>query len=289
MANKLPLLVKFVPWNENTLASLINKTVKFSTVLELNDFNEYRYLSQQAKGSDHKKELDGIIKEKLKNAGFQNNLAQLLDERGSEEITKDIKGFLKEGNLDSIMEKEDYWPTLVECLAFSSVGIFCTSHIDVFQDERAAIMFAHYAQNLKGLALVYKCNLDKVLQVRYKDDCQYSDGSSERILDWDKGIYNSDCMADFRCKYREWGYENEQRLFAKPGIHEASEHGIELKAIFYTARFAGVDSTLKRVNADIYSYDTLDIKRIYPGQDKGIFRISKEESAYDFLKKKYFK
>lgn len=37
------LYVKFVPYNEKTLAGLINKTVKFSTVYEFNDFNELRF------------------------------------------------------------------------------------------------------------------------------------------------------------------------------------------------------------------------------------------------------
>lgn len=36
------LYIKFKPYNAHTLASLINKTLHFSTVFDFNDLNEYR-------------------------------------------------------------------------------------------------------------------------------------------------------------------------------------------------------------------------------------------------------
>ena len=39
------LFVKFVPWNERTLSNLINKTIRFSTVFDFNEFNEFRCFS----------------------------------------------------------------------------------------------------------------------------------------------------------------------------------------------------------------------------------------------------
>ncbi len=42
---KRQYFVKFVRYNNHTLSNLINKTIKFSTVYEFNDFNELHYLS----------------------------------------------------------------------------------------------------------------------------------------------------------------------------------------------------------------------------------------------------
>ena len=35
--------VKFVPFNQNTISSLINQTIRFSTVYDFNDFNEFNF------------------------------------------------------------------------------------------------------------------------------------------------------------------------------------------------------------------------------------------------------
>lgn len=48
--------IKFKPYNAHTLASLINKTLHFSTVFDFNDLNEYRlsftstYLNNDQRG-----------------------------------------------------------------------------------------------------------------------------------------------------------------------------------------------------------------------------------------------
>ena len=57
---------------------------------------------------------------------------------------------------------------LARTFAFSSVGIFCLSSWEVFEDDSAQLMFAHYASNNEGLALVYESNdTEKVLPVKY--------------------------------------------------------------------------------------------------------------------------
>ena len=49
---------------------------------------------------------------------------------------------------------EDIGPTVLEHIAYIETGIFCLSGTEVFKDDAAQLMFAHYANNLQGLALV---------------------------------------------------------------------------------------------------------------------------------------
>lgn len=42
-----------------------------------------------------------------------------------------------------------------ENIAFLAVGILCLSSMEIFDDDSAQLMFAHYADNLNGLALIY--------------------------------------------------------------------------------------------------------------------------------------
>lgn len=64
--------VKFVPYNERTITHLVNKTVKFSTVFEFNDLNEYRYLSTpyRAEQCDQDKQTKKLMAKIKKNHMF---------------------------------------------------------------------------------------------------------------------------------------------------------------------------------------------------------------------------
>ncbi len=162
--------VKFVPFNDRTIQTIINKTVKFSTVYEFNDLNEqnvivspqHEYPTVIAKlkeylSDDNKREnVIGKIKENVlcndENVPKRNQRSQYLQA---------IASALRNPTWDDF--EEDYWVTVIEHISYIETGIFCLSGAAVFKDDAAQLMFAHYANNLQGLAFVYILDVDAVL------------------------------------------------------------------------------------------------------------------------------
>lgn len=285
--------VKFAPWNEKILSSLIDKTIKFSTVFDFNDFNEYRYLSCFCTDEI----FINILKKEIENFNFINNLRQLSKERGSKECQDKISAFLKNGESFHLLNsQESYHKFLEENLAYSNVGIFCVSDINVFDNDSAQLMFAHYAKNLEGMALIYeidrKTSIHKIHDIKYNIKSEIRTSSGTTLSEWYEGNYSDSAINNFLCKSKKWEYEVEKRIFSKPGIKLASEHGIQLKAILYTSRFAGEENTLSNINKFIYN-NNLIIEKIYPCESYNFcpstpdyfFRIEKNDrKTIDFLK-----
>lgn len=136
----------------------------------------------------------------------------------------------------------DDWKLIIENLAYINVGIFCVSKLEVFNDDSAQLMFAHYGDNLKGLALIYEINTN-LAPISYDHKIKILTGSKNRIFEYLNGIYTD--IEDFRLKSYKWEYEKEERLFGKPAIYSANEKGIELKGVLYTPRSSANVNMLK--------------------------------------------
>ncbi|MCC7006580.1 MAG: DUF2971 domain-containing protein [Ottowia sp.] len=256
------------------MSSLIQKTIKFSTVFEFNDFNEVRYRpplfdSARTKNSFFLQELApklrAILQTKIHNHSFRSNLLQLTTEHYRKEHYDEVIDLLNCGSYKELLA-DPYLELLCKNLAFSSVGIFCISKIDVFKDDSAALMFAHYADNLSGLALIYEIDeTSRIKKIKYDGHIEQSGGPINRVINWHNSIYEDIEMEDFLCKSKKWEYEQEYRLFssAQEKIKSAQEWGITLKAILHTPRFSDNQiATLKQINQSIY-HQKLFIQEIF--------------------------
>lgn len=261
--NSSNLFVKFVRYNDKTISSLINKTVKFSTVNEFNDFNELRDTGNLEPDTSVKKviiEALSNIRKRIEIIGYA-RLTYKYNKGYLAGFEKRLNAFDKIGSNVFFDEnnKINDWPLLTECFVYSIVGIFCISSLEVFKDDSAQLMFAHYAENLKGLALVYGINASKLKPIKYTHEILNSDGRKDRAISYSKGIF--DDVDGFTCKSRKWRYETEYRMFGNPGIYTTED--IKLKAILYTPRFAGDVELLKKINSSFYN-GTLILEEIEP-------------------------
>ncbi len=223
-------IVKFKKFDERVISSLVNKQVYFSTVHKLNDFGEFRFLSPQLdkRVSDQDKCL---VNEKLQDPFFITDLIQGLyrNAKTCREYIEALKVRIKMGKI-----KDSDFAPIIEHIAFSSVGIFCASKIDIFDNKPCQLMFAHYADANKGIGLIYESK--NFHDVEYNTNLSSSSyGFDGRHHKWIDGQYEN--MDDFVIKDEIWQYENEVRLFNKPGLHFLDEVGLELKRIVYTPLF----------------------------------------------------
>lgn len=257
--------VKFVPYNIHTLSNLTNKTIKFSTVYEFNDFNELHYLAPPPEIIRNNYEI--LIKKKLTNIADRIQLIENIKKGNYEKhfissICEELNNYSSQTDLDP-----DHLQCLLETIAYSSVGIFCLSGIDIFKDDSAQLMFAHYAENLSGLALIYEI-ADPTHSINYvscneqnksKSKKPGSIGPTDRIMNWINGIYQD--MDDFLNKSSKWQYEKEHRIFGTPGIIQLN-NSIKLKAILHTPKLNDTNKqTLHTLNNTIYSKN-VSIKEI---------------------------
>lgn len=267
--------VKFTKYNDTTLSKLINKSVKFSTVYEFNDFNELHFISA-FRGVDpndlkvHQKddqEILNFINEYLQNPENRIKLHNHMCNSGiycREFLSTHKEVFCNSPEFD-LCENTGLIRISYENIAFSVVGILCLSSIEIFNDDSAQLMFAHYADNLKGIALIYHhTGSTKLTPINYKKLLRKERPAyaSNIVLKWCKGDYKE--MDNFLSKSNKWSYENEHRMFSQPGIKSASDVGLELKGIFYTPRFdPNALETLRKINTKFYD-DELFLREIYP-------------------------
>jgi|APSaa5957512622_1039677.scaffolds.fasta_scaffold73413_1 hypothetical protein len=288
--------VKFVQFNDRTIQSIINKTVKFSTVYEFNDLNEQnvtvglphefptviaelkKYLSDDGK----RENVISKIKENIlcndKNIPKYNEIRQ---------YCQDIASALRNQTWDDF-EGID-WATVIEHISYIETGIFCLSWVGVFKDDAAQLMFAHYAENLQGLALVYilDINTELPIAIEYKGRQGASMGENEYIK-----LIKGKFFGFFNYKSKNWKYENEYRFFSTPGLQIASNIGLTLKGIFHTERFDGeVDvpklKLLRSINEKYYE-NQLFIERLIRSYLEEKFLVYKQENGkpkrYEVLK-----
>ncbi|KHE91279.1 MAG: DUF2971 domain-containing protein [Candidatus Scalindua rubra] len=287
--------VKFVQFNDRTIQMIINQTVKFSTVYEFNDLNEQNVIVGFPSKSH-------TFIDKLKNyfsdANKRENVISKIKESvlcNDENIPKcgevrqycqTIASLLRNPTWDGF--EKIYWSTIVEHISYIETGIFCLSGADVFKDDAAQLMFAHYANNLRGLALVYTRDVNTKLPttIEYKGRqvvCMEENDYVELI----KGK----CFDFFCCKSKNWKYENEYRFFSTPGLQTASSIGLTLKGLFYTDRFdseaeAPKLKLLRSINEKYYE-NPLFIERLIRSYQEEKFLVYKQENSkpkkYDVL------
>lgn len=263
-------IVKFKKFDERVISSLVNKQVYFPTVHKLNDFGEFRFLSD-INGSHEDRCL---VCEKLKDPFFVADLIQGLYKNAKvcRRYIENLKVKIKLGKI----EDSDFAP-IIEYIAFSSVGVFSASKIDIFDDKASQLMFAHYADANRGIGLIYESK--KSRDVEYNTNLSLTSfGSSGRHLDWIKGQYED--MDDFTIKDDVWKYESEVRLFNEPGLHFSDSVGLDLKRIVYTPLFETRHlATLKNINSNIYS-SQLQIEEIIPSHSCS-FRVEVDGKYID--------
>jgi hypothetical protein len=294
---------KFRPYNKNTLSILINKTIKFSTVFEFNDFNE---LSYDAWGH-YEESFIGKLKETLKNPTFrvdllkEENLRWIRNSYPEGEAPQDAYNYFKRmvKTYSSGMEFDKRFLKILEqSIAFLCTGIFCVSDIDVFSNYAAHLMFAHYADNYKGLCLIYKDRNEQdtiyrnpasasLIQVRYNNEFESIGCVSDDILKCFEDTYENDSVGKilnkhseivpFMQKYTPWEYEKEFRfLCSKPQIVLAEEYSFFLTAILHTSSYNKEEiKILKKINEEFYD-GKVRIQEIYSHPRFGQFEVKQE-------------
>lgn len=271
--------VKFVSYKSGeTETYLRNKTIKFSKAYELNDYFELGYIHPSLENDDQiflaEALEDSEIKKKiLKELPRQMYLKSFIDK---------LKVDIKQGRtLD-----DDQKTVIFEWLAYENIGISCFSDILVLIDNSASIMFAHYGQNLTGLALIYEKNemqnISRKVNYLQPNRRPGSGGSAKRLNDWHEGTYKE--VSDFLYKSDKWAYEAEHRFFSKPGVWSAMDYGMDLKAILYTPRLGGsmtkktrIQNTLNQINDECYE-GKLRIAEINASASKYLFYVEDQSN-----------
>jgi hypothetical protein len=277
------LYVKFKPYNVQTMSTLMNKKVWFSTVYDFNDFNELHYSGLNPEKHEceiFKKIYDqfkNILSEQFNTLDFKHSLLKAWESplMHTSDNYNDLLRQLEKPEFDFKSIDNGFLSGISKHIAFSSVGIFCASSLSVFEDDSAQLMFAHYADNLEGLAFIYeKVKFNDFNEVRYSNNESSlkppSTGCVERIERWLNYEFQKNDMNDFLNKSNKWKYENECRLFNKPG--EQAIDDLTLKAILYTDRFNGNIETLQQINESVYE-GNLFIQKIRHNYGKCKFLI----------------
>ncbi len=290
--------IKFVQFNDRTIQTIINKTVKFSTVYEFNDLNEQNVIVSPPHVFPA---AIAELKKYLSDANKRENVISKIKENvlcNDENIPKRNQIIQYLQTIASVLRNpastwddfEDiYWATVIEHISYIETGIFCLSGVEVFKDDAAQLMFAHYAENLQGLALLYTLDVNTELPtaVEYKGrqiECMDENDYIELI----KGKY----FGFFSYKSKNWKYENEYRFFSTPGLQTTSSIGLTLRGIFYTERFDKEAETpnlnmLRSINEKYYE-NHLFIERLIKSYQEEKFLVYTQEGGkpkkYEVLK-----
>jgi hypothetical protein len=288
--------VKFVQFNDRTIQTIINQTIKFSTVYEFNDLNEQSVIVSPP---HERHTLIAELKEYLSNANKRENVIGKIKENvlcNDENVPKrnQIRQYLQ--TIASALRNptwddcEDiYWATVIEHISYIETGIFCLSGVEVFKDDAAQLMFAHYANNLQGVALVYILDVNATLP----EKIIYDRRSPVGLLDDEcVELIRGESVYFFCSKSKNWKYENEYRFFSTPGLQTASSIGLTLKGVFYTDRFdneAGAPKLklLRSINEKYYE-NPLFIQRLIRSYQEEKFLAYRQEGGepkkYEVLK-----
>ena len=288
--------IKFVQFNDKAIQAIINKTVKFSTVYEFNDLNEqnvivsppHEFPAAIAKlkeyfSDDNKRE--NVISKIKENVLCNDEMIPKCNE--IRQYCQDIASALRNQTWDDFEDID--WATVIEHISYIETGIFCLSGAEVFKDDAAQLMFAHYAENLQGLALVYILNIntESPTAIEYKGRQKACMGGNDYIK-----LIKGKFFGFFSYKSKNWKYENEYRFFSTPGLQTASSIGLTLRGIFHTERFDKEAETpnlnmLRSINEKYYKKQ-LFIERLEKSHLEEKFLVYKQENGkpkiYEVLK-----
>ncbi len=288
--------VKFVQFNDRTIQTIINKTIKFSTVYEFNDLNEQNVIVSLPN------EFPTAIAELKKYLSDDNKKENVISKIKQDVLCND-ENIPKRNQINQYLQtiasalrnptwndfENIYWATVVGHISYIETGIFCLSRAEVFKDDAAQLMFAHYANNLQGLALVYILDVDAILP----EKIIYDRKPPVMLLDDEYIKLVKGEFVDFFCyKSKNWRYENEYRFFSTPGLQTTSSIGLTLKGLFYTDRFdneAGAPKLklLRSINEKYYE-NSLFIQRLIRSYQEEKFLAYRQEGGepkkYEVLK-----
>lgn len=269
------LFVKFISEDIAIKKDFDLRRVKFSTVFDFNDFNEFNYKIPYNCNINFNRFLNKfyIFYKSCKYDPLQ--IEKLECDLYTEEAIKNTLNILESFSENKFSsEIKQYMSILLEFMLYSSVGICCFSDIDIFKSDAAQIMFAHYASKLKGLALIYEAYDNDIKYVKYdKKDIVYTFDENDyfNLIDDDYSYKN---VKKFLKKSKGWSYENEYRIFSSPGLKEIRDFNIELKAVLYTP-WVNKEFIKNLQNSKIYK--KIFFEKIYPGHDVARFKIYKKK------------
>lgn len=291
--------VKFRKWNDHTRNSLISKKVRLSRVFDFNDFNEYSFsaapYSLESWGEaphsfiiwnhERAKLIFEQIAPLLCREDYQETLVSFVKETGFKRyICEKIENAVDQNTLTQLFEKEFYGELFgVFCghYVHYCTLIFCVSDVSIFNTDASQLMFAHYADNCRGVALIYK-NLqsDKIKKVNYR----YRKKDPEKIPSRKLSTESKPDPEDFLDKSFSWGYEDEWRYVDYHGADREhrpcflrekplSELGLELVAVLHTARFEKSQKEYLEYIRTKYYEDKLTTQEIYADHAESCFRV----------------
>ena len=203
-------LYKFIAEPEH-VKFLLQGSVKFTPVSELNDPSE---LSPVIVGDNVRKSLTRLRREGYSNQEFSDLQRQgyLLERLAPEYLRTPVPSSPEEAAEHIHLDLYDDIPRLERMMydtaqkISSRVGIFCLS-----KRRDSLLMWAHYANNARGLAVEFK-DLDKVFP-----------GDRTGVLRQPIAVYYEEDGIDitfepqshkslFFCKFPDWKYEQEVRI-----------------------------------------------------------------------------
>jgi hypothetical protein len=276
MPNKTKnLFVKFAPLNVYTISNLINKTIKFSNIYELDDLNEDNLLLGNrclinALGKYPKEDFEKLITTENLNQAiksdttfkqlFKNKVTKTIKNKSILEtfdnLQKDIKNsspssFRKEIEINESQKNQlNIINFIFTTISHIKTKFFCLSHIDIFNNDSTQIMFSHYGDKLNGLALIYHYEGDNIKKITYKNEYK-----NNIDIDLKKALDGKN-HEKYLTKSEGWKYQQEYRIFEnykkENDICKASEYELELKAVFYTGKLDQNNiNMIKEINKQI--------------------------------------
>jgi len=276
------LYVKFSKYDNHVIENLVNKTCWFSTVYNFNDIAEQCLVIF----SDKLEKDSNIYKEIKSFLNHDHNATCLVNAISGNPYfeNKEVKAWTNEiiscirHNRTCSLDPEQFNCVLQHAI-YLKTGIFCLSKLKVFDDDAAQIMFAHYAENLKGVALIFQS--DGVIsnaEVLYEDQTDITSDSDD-YLSLLKGTGRDKY---FNKKSICWSNEKEHRFFNEPGICQLMDCGLKLTGIFYTERFTGDHKLLNKINESFYDSE-LFINKLFLryNNTQRIFKVFSEGKFID--------
>ncbi len=241
------LFVKFCALNEYTFKNLKKKQLKFSTVYQLNDLNEYSlnnsfttlWPTPPELQFPSPKLLDETWKDAIvSTAKWVQNIQSaepefiqkilihrnyLLQKKDNfydfcTQLTEDnysLCEFLKNTSNNSESNSEsvyDFLRILYEVSIWRKIRILCLASIDIFSEGSAHLMFSHYAANYAGVALIYEyVGIENDLkQINYKKTLDKPAVAIQNGQKIDSVL--KDVKKQLFQKPDIWAYEREHRM-----------------------------------------------------------------------------
>jgi hypothetical protein len=285
-------LVKFISGEDYHIDAIIQNKVYLSSVYQLNDFNELFLENSSWLNAQYL--LDGNYNLDNKMLGTYNSIKKFIDalnnkDRALIESRASNRLLMISQNISN--DVQDIYKTieLYKHYIYSTTGILSLSNYEVFKDDRASLMFAHYGNNLKGFALIYEpAELDSLKPITYT---YHPSSSFDMIINIKNNLLPENIcqqreLAFFKSPY--WSYECEYRVLSEMPSQLVSMDslGLKLTNIFYTERVDRYKkSIIEKILPDDVGFDEVfSAVKVNDGSLIPLFRVKKDNSVvFDLL------